>query len=268
MEKEIILQADVLDIIFEHRNKSYGAYALRKFYNNRLYKALGLVLLFVAVLTTLSFFQKEKVEIKGGYIFIDNELTPPPKDPVPQKPKDNAYHEPMVATPVPSKGRVVITDSVDIKPIPTTSGTSTSAVIPVNPGVIGDPGPGLTVVGTPAPVPPTPPTPAIDKNKPMDFAEVMPVFPGGPDALRKFLEKNLRTPQDLETGQNVLVKIRFVVGFDGTLKSFETVEDGGDAFNDEVKRVLKKMPQWIPGKTKGENISVYYTLPVRFTGVE
>ena len=42
------------------------------------------------------------------------------------------------------------------------------------------------------------------------------------------------------------------------------MEDGGEAFNNEVIRVLKKMPKWIPGKTHGENVSVFYTIPVKF----
>ena len=88
------------------------------------------------------------------------------------------------------------------------------------------------------------------------------------DALRKFLERNLKTPQDLEEGQHVIVKIRFIVGYDGTLKGFETMQDGGTAFNNEVVRVLKKMPQWIPGKTNGENVSVYFTIPVNFQSME
>jgi len=56
-----------------------------------------------------------------------------------------------------------------------------------------------------------------------------------------------------------------VVGYDGKLKSFEIVEDGGATFNKEVIRVLKKMPEWVPGKANGENVSVYYTIPVKFT---
>ena len=55
-----------------------------------------------------------------------------------------------------------------------------------------------------------------------------------------------------------------MVGFDGKLQGFETIEDGGAAFNKEVIRVLKKMPEWIPGKSNGENVAVYYTIPVKF----
>jgi periplasmic protein TonB len=88
------------------------------------------------------------------------------------------------------------------------------------------------------------------------------------EALRNFLQKNLQNPEDIEEGGMVSVKIKFVVGYDGTLKSFETVEDGGAAFNNEVIRVLKKMKPWNPGKTRGENVSVYYTIPVKFTTSE
>ena len=110
--------------------------------------------------------------------------------------------------------------------------------------------------------------PAVDKITPNNFAEVMPEYPGGMSALKKFLEKYLKNPEDLQEGENVKVKIRFIVGYDGNLKGFETVQDGGTAFNNEVVRVLKKMPQWIPGKTRGENVSVYYTIPVNFIATD
>ena len=63
MNKDQIMQTDVLDILFENRNKQYGAYALRKFYNNRLLMAVGIMLLAVAGITSLSFLHKKKVTI-------------------------------------------------------------------------------------------------------------------------------------------------------------------------------------------------------------
>jgi protein TonB len=92
----------------------------------------------------------------------------------------------------------------------------------------------------------------------------MPSYPGGMDALRKFLERNLENPRDMEEGEVANVKVKFVVGFNGELQSFVTVQDGGDEFNREVMRVLKKMPNWLPGKAKGQNVSVFYTIPVKF----
>lgn len=49
-----------------------------------------------------------------------------------------------------------------------------------------------------------------------------------------------------------------------TIESFQKNQDGGEAFNKEVIQVLKKMPVWIPGLAKGENVSVYHTIPVKF----
>ena len=86
----------------------------------------------------------------------------------------------------------------------------------------------------------------------------------GQVALKNFLERNLHNPKEMEEGEAVSVKINFVVGYDGKLQSFVTIEDGGEEFNKEVVRVLKKMPDWIPGKSKGQNVSVYYTIPVKF----
>ena len=102
------------------------------------------------------------------------------------------------------------------------------------------------------------PATTIDKTLPMDgdAVDVLPSYPGGMDALKKFLEKNLQTPGELENGETISVRVKFVVDYAGKLKSFETVLDGGEAYNKEVVRVLKKMPDWIPGKAKGEKVSV------------
>lgn len=93
----------------------------------------------------------------------------------------------------------------------------------------------------------------------------MPQYPGGVKALLDFLKKNLHAPQDVEEGDEVLVKVKFVVDYNGKMESFNIIKSGGDEFDNEVIRVLKKMPLWIPGKSNGENVSVYYVVPVKFT---
>jgi protein TonB len=98
----------------------------------------------------------------------------------------------------------------------------------------------------------------------LDAVDVAPSYPGGMEAFRKFMEKNLHTPDELESGEIVTVRVRFVVDYTGKLQSFVPVLDGGEVYNKEVIRVLKKMPDWIPGKAKGENVPVYYIIPVKF----
>jgi protein TonB len=105
---------------------------------------------------------------------------------------------------------------------------------------------------------------AIDRTSPVngDAVDVLPAYPGGIEALREFLLKHLETPDELQRGETVSVRVKFVVDYTGKLTRFETLQN--DVYNKEVLRVLKKMPDWVPGKTKGENVSVYYVMPVRF----
>jgi protein TonB len=269
MNSNAILKSDVLDIIFENRNKSYGAYTLRKFYNNRLYKALGATLLLVIALCGLSLLKKEKVV--QDYLIADKEvviLKPPAA--IPEKPKEpKAEPKPLAPkTTTPATPTQVLASNIKITNNPSAPEIKdfddSKAIGSENKkGVPGIPEPIIKVPEGPAVI--VTPAPVIDKITPTASAEVMPEYPGGIAALRKFLEKNLSNPEELEEGKEVSVRIRFIVGYDGVIKGFETVQDGGRAFNNEVVRVLKKMQPWIPGKTQGENVSVYYTIPVKFT---
>lgn len=270
MNKELILKSDVLDIVFEHRNKAYGAYNLRKFYNNRLVKSLGLMLTSVVFLSAFSFLPKQKaVETKEEIPYTWANILPEKKE-APEKkeePKPKEQVKPPTQAPAQQFTNPVIVDiKLLVKPLENLdslaliSNTTTKAkpgevpiVRPPEPPVLPGDGPPVTVV--PA---------KVDAVTPTEFAEVMPSYPGGMDALRKFLQRNLTNPRDMEEGEMVSVKVRFVVNYEGKLQSFVTVEDGGAEFNNEVVRVLRKMPEWIPGKTKGQNVSVYYTIPVKF----
>jgi periplasmic protein TonB len=272
MKTDAILKADVLDIIFENRNKSYGAYSLRKFYNNRLYKALGAMGALVILLCSFTLFTKsEKVFITGGYD-IGSTLAPPPTEKIkPEKPKVFEA-KPAEATPAAKTNdarRIVITDHAITAPIETFDPNAAAGdkKIDVPTGIGEGPKVGAPIGGTGGKDTGTAVAKVIpvDVVTSMDNPEVMPTYPGGMDALRKYLEKNLVNPEEVENEQTITVKVKFVVGYDGILKNLEIVEDGGNAYNNEVLRVVKKMKPWIPGKSKGENVSVYYTIPIKFT---
>ena len=275
MKADAILNADILDIIFDNRNKAYGAYSLRKFYNNRLYKALGITFAAATLFMLFNLIQKEKLS-SLPLITEVHVMGPPPvkADPVPEKQKENAAPQ-KPATPKIRQAAQIFTNNVEITKddiAPKIEDLQDNIAIS-NENVVGKPGEILQVISTIPNIPSGGGDAVIsktitDKITPNNFAEVMPEYPGGMSALKKFLEKYLKNPEDLQEGENVKVKIRFIVGYDGNLKGFETVQDGGTAFNNEVVRVLKKMPQWIPGKTHGENVSVYYTIPVNFIATD
>lgn len=267
MKTELILKSDVLDIIFENRNKAYGAYYLRKFYSSRLTKSLGLMMAGVIVLSAFTFIPNMKSKKGVELIFAsDYDMKKlEKKPPEPEKPKEQVVQQKQKSASVQFNQPKIVPSYVDVPPITAITDTTRIANITVEgpanvDPVIGDPGDGTDIGKGKDPVT----EPKIDANTPIFTAEVMPEYPGGMSALRRFLEKNLSNPRDLEENETVSVKVRFVVGFDGKLKSFETIEDGGEEFNKEVIRVLKRMPEWIPGKTRGQSVSVYYTIPVKF----
>ncbi len=95
-----------------------------------------------------------------------------------------------------------------------------------------------------------------------------PEFPGGPEAWSKFLNRHLQTPADLEAGEKKTVLISFLVDADGSVTGFKVVRSGGNAFDNEVIRVLKKMPKWKPAIQNGHPVVVPFTQPVTFVGFE
>jgi periplasmic protein TonB len=277
MNGEQIMKSDVIDIIFENKNKAYGAYHLRKFYDRRLHKALLIMLAMVVVLSAFTFLpEKTTVKIDEGpdaYLVNLKDQDRKKKEKPQEKPKPKTQN-------VPQKKFVANIIITKAGPVDTVKTIDSSMAIGSRNITVPNPGKGdtLTVGGTPGPgdgggdggpvKPKDPVIPAFNPEIPVDNADVQPEFPGGMNKLRTFLQNNLNNPKDMEEGEMVSVKIKFVVGYDGKLKSFETIEDGGSEFNREVIRVLKKMPEWVPGKSNGRNVSVYYTIPVKFTAAD
>ncbi|WP_439881226.1 energy transducer TonB [Pontibacter sp. MBLB2868] len=101
----------------------------------------------------------------------------------------------------------------------------------------------------------------IEYGKPYR-ADEMPAFPGGVEKMNKFLFKHLRT----KGGSNIadLVVISFEVNIDGNLTNFQILKSGGPQKDDELLRVAKLMPKWIPGKNQNPKVPFKYVLPVRF----
>lgn len=93
-----------------------------------------------------------------------------------------------------------------------------------------------------------------------------PEFPGGADALYKYLAQNIKYPQ-LAREQNITgrVYVTFVVEKDGSVTGVRVLRDIGGGCGQEAVRVVKSMPKWTPGKQRGKNVRVQYNLPVNFS---
>ena len=99
-----------------------------------------------------------------------------------------------------------------------------------------------------------------------NIVEQMPSFPGGPNALAQFLQKNLKYPPIAEeNGIKGRVTCQFVVERDGSITDVKVVRGVDPSLDREAMRVIKAMPKWIPGKQNGKAVRVRFTCPITFT---
>jgi periplasmic protein TonB len=271
MTNKEILQANLLDIIFENRNKEYGAYALRNGYDKRLLKALGIGLGLVLLLVLVNFLKIANagpmINDRGseGATITPVEFTPEKKV-EPEKPVTKSKAVEKIETIQNTTIKIVPNDKVD-NPVPSNTeldgkltSTETSSGEPYTNQINGDPAPANN--GNGEEIKP------VEPEKTIIIREQAPEYPGGTAALIEFMKRNLVTPSDLDIGDKKVVKVKFVVGKDGVISDITIIESPGKDYDREVSRVVKKMPRWKPGIQNDINVAVAYVLPVTFMGVE
>lgn len=267
MKPELILRSDLLDILFEHRNKDYGAYKLRRLYNNHLLAGIGGMVLFAAALWLLAPKYNGKGVVTSLFpIFVSDTifLEPPPDFTPPPPPPPPPAQRPQVATientvpvidPNAVHTEVPDQDQIDQRRI----GTETKDG-PPDEGLENGPGKTVTQVVIPGPVQP----PVEEVAEVRTSAAVMPQFPGGEAALQRWLSRQLKPQDEQEPGQRTKVVVRFVVGRSGEIDRIELVHSGGASFDHEVLRVIHKMPRWEAGQHNGRTVAVWFTIPIIF----
>ena len=108
----------------------------------------------------------------------------------------------------------------------------------------------------------------IDDNKDdrvWNVVEQMPKFPGGDAGLMSFLKDNIKYPAEAEkAGKQGRVVVTFVVGKDGAVNNAKVVRSVDEKLDAEALRVVNAMPKWQPGKQRGQEVNVMYTIPVTF----
>ncbi len=103
------------------------------------------------------------------------------------------------------------------------------------------------------------------EEKVWEVIEQMPQFPGGEAELLTFIAKSIKYPVIAqENGIQGRVIIRFVVSKTGVVSNVEVLRSLDASCDKEAVRVVKTLPKWIPGKQNGVNVPVYYTLPITF----
>lgn len=104
-----------------------------------------------------------------------------------------------------------------------------------------------------------------DDSKPYTMVEQMPQFPGGPNELLAYIAKHLHYPTvAIENGVQGKVYVRFVVSASGDVERVEVARSLDPYCDKEAMRVIASLPRWIPGKQNGRNVPVYFTVPIIF----
>jgi periplasmic protein TonB len=269
MKSEQILKADLLDILFENRNKAYGAYSIRRAYPSHLKKAMGVMLVLVAV---VSLYVMSKPNKAGTYLPLEKDTVIVILEDVvdTKKPKEPQQQERTVTEQPPTKPDfvpVIVADDNVENPVPDrTDSTIYNPGAEVNAGTPGGEGFVQADKGTETNITPTPQQEAAPLEPPiLESPEEKPEFPGGMEAWTRYLQRMLRVPGELESGDRKTVRVKFVVNANGEVTDAVITMSGGKEFDKEVMRVIARMPKWKPGKQRGKPVASYFTQPVTFT---
>ena len=276
MEANKILKADVLDILFENRNKEYGAYELRRKYNKRMTTALLSTLAVLVLVFTVSFLAGElKDDTSEAIVIRDVELTniveeekkpePPPPPPPKQEPP------PKVEMTKFTPPKIVKDEEVKKEDIPPEVEKLQETKI----DVISQEG--IKDIGIA--------TPVIDEGKavvvaPVDNTnydqtftkvEVEASFKGGEAAWRNDLTRNLNASAPIDNGANpgqYTVIVQFIVDREGNISEVTSLTKHGYGMEEEAMRVIRRGPKWEPAIQNGRKVKAYRKQPITFVVTE
>ncbi|MEA4918515.1 TonB family protein [Proteiniphilum sp.] len=272
MDKFINLNsAEWCDLVFEGRNKSYGAYKLRQTSSKRYIVAFILMVAFTALVTVLpqlygvveNLAKRNLGPIQEVVQLEDLEIEE-------QIPEENIIKEEIAPPPPPLKStiqftipKVVDDEEVTDNQMKTQDDILESDLQVSVADIVGtDEEHGIDIA-------------ELEKNKviveevedekPFEIVEQQASFPGGMEELNKYLRANLIYPVIAqENGIQGKVILRFVVSKTGEISDIEVLRGVDPSLDREAVKVVKGMPKWIPGRQRGKPVPVYFTLPVAF----
>ena len=274
MSKVDLIDNNWVDLVFEGRNKEYGAYVLRKDTGKRNLKSMLIVF---AVIIAIMAAVAAKVAIENAFpkkvaMETDVELSKlaQKKEAKVEKKAPVKVEEQKVVEKVKSSVKFtppVIKKDSEVKPeeelksqedLNKTKTAIGSFDVKGNDEAGGEVLKGKEVIAQAEP-------PKEEETKVFDVVEVMPSFPGGQAALFEWLSKNIKYPVVAEeNGVQGRVIVTFVVERNGSITDVQVVKSVDPSLDKEAVRVVKAMPHWIPGKQNGSAVRVKFTVPVTF----
>jgi len=253
-----------LELVFAKRNKEYGAYYLRQHYAGNIIKAMGITFFsVVSIFLVLGII----IRSKPAELFTKTDVPLAKYVPVPPvAPPKEPVHQNKASAP-----KTIVATTKFVPPVIVSTPPPTEPPkITEMPGEIGQTNIAATGTG---------PVTSIDNGKgdaPEVKAEDTKVYStagleeepepyGGAAAWTKFLQKNLRYPNEaMEKQMSGKVWVTFIVEKNGHISSLVVERGAGYGMDEEALRVLKLAPPWKPGKQNGQPVRVKYTLPLNF----
>jgi protein TonB len=243
------------EMVFKGRNQEYGAYVLRKKYKKHVTVAMliALILLIggVAYPVISSYINKSRL-IKDEKS-VETEILNAPKEDLPPPPPPPPPPEQM-AEKVKFTVPKVVEDTVE-------TGLTSQEDLSAKPNTEAPAEEEIKVEETK--------TQVIEQEAPKEIftvVEEQPGYPGGDEARIKFLQENIKYPEEAkELGVQGKVFVTFVVEVDGSITDVRVLRGIGAGCDEEAVRVVKSMPRWVPGKQRGQPVRVQFNLPIKFT---
>lgn len=265
----LAMEKSLNDIVFENRNKSYGAYDLRKGYGQTVQRAVVMGVAFFLLLVMFpQLYAKLIPDPKPNDIAYIVEASPVDivmeEPPAPPPAKEEL--EPVQKTVKSLTPEVLPDDKVEIEELPpviedlSNAQPSTETVDGVE---------NIETIAPPVANVPAAKAEAAGiepkKEETLTFVEQSPQYAGGNEAMAAFLRKNLKYPRPAsQAGIQGKVFVQFTVGSDGKIENAAAVKGIGFGCDEEAVRVVKMMKDWMPGKQAGVPVRVRFTLPIAF----
>ena len=260
-----LLNNNWLEIVFEGRNKSYGAYDLRKSITKNTTRAFIIGTIIFAVLVSIPTLMR-MIPDRQEETTLDTKITAVKMPPKKEKPKENLPPPPppppkvdqvKFVKPVVAKADEVVEEIAVVKDLKDKNiGKETVKGDPNADFVVDEPvGTGVAAV-------------VEEDNTVYNTAgiEVKPDFPGGMEKFNAFVAKNYQAPE--EEGLKGKVYVTFVVEKDGSLTDIKVLRDIGYGTGKEAIRVLNKCPKWTPGEQNGKKVRCTFSLPISIQSAE
>ncbi|HMJ48633.1 MAG TPA: energy transducer TonB [Ferruginibacter sp.] len=262
MEAQKILTADFLDILFEGRNKLYGAYDIRKSYPERIKKSLLIIgiMLSVALIAVINIHPEQIVPYTPPYETTPGKIYSPPILPVPPSPRQSGSVNNNRFLPL------VVRDSTRADTIETQAVDEVSFTGITSPGDVVQPFVNETAVTGSILAVPVP----VDNSESdvlVERVEVPAQFPGGMKGWVDYLKNNLDAETPVNNGApagTYQVGIRFIVSREGIISKVLAETGLGYGMEAEAIKVISRCPKWIPAMQNGRKVNAYHRQVITF----